>query len=140
MIAVCLTSATASAVVLASTFVLAWTHSIEKVRWEELWRVDGTELVLDEVRVRGHGAGMEPPAQAQLRDGVWHWQPASRHAVLRLTRSPFAPDYDWCFADAACIGLGAILPADGGITEVRACAADAGSLSDETENASHAKR
>ena len=57
-------------------FTLAWTHSIEKIRWEEDWRVtpDGLEIV--EARIRGTGAGMEPPEGAELRDGIWHYRPA----------------------------------------------------------------
>ena len=51
-------------------FTLAWDHSVEKVRWEEDYRVTAAGLLLGEARVRGSGAGMEPPANAVLRDGV----------------------------------------------------------------------
>ena len=48
----------------ATEFTLAWTHSVERVRWEEDWRVEGDRLVAADSRVRGSGAGMDPPAAA----------------------------------------------------------------------------
>lgn len=119
---VCLATAAAAVSLAANAFTLAWTHSIEKLRWEEDWRVAGEVLVLEAVRVRGHGAGMEPAPEAVLRDGAWQWQPRTEHRVLRLTRSGFTPDYEWCAGSAACVPLAALLPSDGGVTEVRACA------------------
>lgn len=127
MIGVCLANAAGAAALAVNAFTLAWAHSIEKVRWEERWRVEAAALVLEAVRVRGFGAGMEPPAEAVLRDGVWEWRPGSRHALLRLTRSGYTADYDWCAGAAlagdepACVPLSAILPADGGVTELRPC-------------------
>lgn len=118
---VCLATAVAGAALAANAFTLAWTHSIEKVRWEESWLVRDNLLVLETVRVRGHGAGMEPPEGAVLRDGAWQWHPRSAHAMLRLTRSEHTADYDWCTERAGCVPMGAILPSDGGITELRPC-------------------
>lgn len=123
MMALCLATSLATAVVAANAFTLAWTHSIERVRWEEAWRVEGEALVLDSVRVRGHGAGMEPGEGATLKDGVWTWHPRTRHAVLRLTRSPHTADYDWCEDGRPCVPLGTLLPSDGAVTELRACPA-----------------
>lgn len=119
--AVCLATSLAAAVVAANAFTLAWTHSIERVRWEEAWRVEGEALVLERVRVRGHGAGMEPAEGAVLHDGAWAWQPRTRHAVLRLTRSAYTADYEWCVQGEACRPLGALIASDGGVTELRAC-------------------
>ena len=48
-------------------FTLAWTHSIEKVRWEEDYRVELDPLTQLPVlhataaRIQGSAAGMEPP-------------------------------------------------------------------------------
>jgi hypothetical protein len=42
-----------------ANFTLAWNHSIEKIRWEEDYRVTAQGLVLEQARVRGNGAGME---------------------------------------------------------------------------------
>ena len=54
---------------------LRWTHSIQKIVWEEDYRREGGALRLVEARVRGTGAGMEPPANAVLREGAWHYTP-----------------------------------------------------------------
>ena len=104
-------------------FTLAWTHSIEKIRWEEDWRVDGDRLALVEARVRGSGAGMEPPAGSTFRDGVWHYDPhVAPLSVLRLTQSDFAPGYELC-ADGDCRPLSGAAPraGNGDVIELRAC-------------------
>jgi hypothetical protein len=83
----------------APVFTLAWMHSIEKIRWEEDYRVVDGRLVLEQARIRGSGAGMEPPAGAVLRDGAWHYRPALAPLErLRLTRSPYTSDYELCMA------------------------------------------
>lgn len=120
MIGVCLVAGALAASVPVEAFTLAWTHSIERIRWEEDWIVRDDGLVLEAVRVRGHGAGMEPPPDAVLRDGAWQWHPRTRHPVLRLTRSGYTDDYDWC-ARGACGPLADVLPSDGGVTELRTC-------------------
>jgi hypothetical protein len=79
------------------SFTLAWNHTIEKIRWEEDYRVTPAGLLLVEARVRGSGAGMEIPDGAVLRDGSWHYQrqlPALQ--PLRLGRTPEAGDYQLC--------------------------------------------
>jgi len=64
------------AVVLAiSAFTLSWTHSVEKIEWQEDWKITPTGLVLDLARVKGSGAGMEPGDGAVLKDGWWVWAP-----------------------------------------------------------------
>jgi len=80
-------------------FTLAWQHSIEKVRWEEDYRLDSGLLTLTEARVRGSGAGMEIPADAHFQDGRWRYVPdIAPLAILRLGRSTFVGDYDLCQA------------------------------------------
>ncbi len=37
-------------------FTLAWTHTIEKIRWEEDYRVTPSGLLLGEARIKGTGA------------------------------------------------------------------------------------
>jgi len=116
---------TAGGVVVAlalDTFTLAWTHSIEQVRWEEDYRVEGTALRLTEARIRGSGAGMDPPAGARLEHGIWHYTPAlPALPVLRLAHSHFTPGYELCH-DGCCKPLIEHLPdlADGTI-ELRVC-------------------
>jgi len=98
----CLAAAAWSLVLPLHAFTLAWTHSIEKIRWEEDYRVEGGLLHLTEARIRGTGAGMEVPEGAVLRNGVWHYRPAvGAVESLRLTRSPYTADYELCW-DGAC--------------------------------------
>ena len=105
-------------------FTLAWTHSVEKTRWEETYRIDGDRLMLVTARVEGSGAGMEPPPSAQLRDGRWTWRPQSAHPELRLTESTFTRDYTLC-ANGRCTDLGERIgaTAEGEVVSVRACEA-----------------
>jgi hypothetical protein len=80
-------------------FTLAWTHSVEKIRWEEDYRVRRDGFTLTESRIRGAGAGMEPPAGSRLEGGVWRYRPAADfHPRLRLTASPYAGDYRLCWS------------------------------------------
>jgi hypothetical protein len=108
-------------------FTLAWTHSIEKTRWEEDYTVrpaadgEGCRLVAGAARIRGSGAGMDPPPDAVLRDGWYVYQPHTPPLrQLLLTRSPYTADYDWC-ENGRCRTLGRILPSDGGVTRLWAC-------------------
>ncbi|HEX7436193.1 MAG TPA: DUF1850 domain-containing protein, partial [Caldimonas sp.] len=73
---VCIAAGGVVVALATQAFTLAWTHSIEKVRWEEDYRVEGTALRLVEARVHGHGAGMEPPPGSRLEGDVWHYTPA----------------------------------------------------------------
>lgn len=112
-------------------FTLAWTHSIEKQRWEEDYELrdgaGGPRLHAVAARVRGSGAGMEPPADAVRRDGWYEYRPhLVEPGALRLTRSEFTPDFEWCAAGVACRPLSALLPSDGGVTLLSACRAPAG--------------
>ena len=106
-------------------FTLAWVHTIEKVRWEEDYAVEvvADDAVLKAVaaRVRGSAAGMEPPPDAQLKNGWYEYKPQiSQPKVLRLTRSGFAADYEFCSA-GLCRPMSDFLPSDGGITLLTAC-------------------
>ncbi|MBD8187306.1 DUF1850 domain-containing protein [Pseudomonas viridiflava] len=83
-----------------SHFTLAWTHTIEKIRWEEDYRVTEQGLLLGEARVRGAGAGMEIPPDAQLQNGSWHYQrQLPPLQPLKLARTPEAGDFHLCFDD-----------------------------------------
>ena len=109
-------------------FTLAWTHSIEKVRWEEDYAVVAApghairaELHALSARVRGSAAGMEPPPDAVLKDGWYVYTPAERAPNgLPLSRSEFVPDYELCVGDQ-CRPLSHWLVSDGGITRLTAC-------------------
>ena len=119
----CLAAGSLAAVLALDTFTLAWTHSIEKIRWEEDYAVQGQVLRLTEARIRGSGAGMEPPDGARLdSQGVWHYVPAlAPLPVLRLTQSAYTAAYELCHA-GRCQVLPEVLPglADG-VVEIRAC-------------------
>jgi hypothetical protein len=122
--AVCLIVAgMVSATLPTEQFTLSWTHSVEKTRWEETYRVDGDRLALIEARIEGMGAGMEPPAGARLAAGWWIWRPSVPPLpALELSRSPYTRDYDICFA-SRCAELGALTGATGtNIVTVKACA------------------
>lgn len=113
----------------ARTFTLAWTHSIEKVRWEEDYAVmpstaDGHSMALAAVkaRVKGSAAGMEPPEDSVLKNGWYEYTPPiSSTQVLRLTRSEFTADYELCLA-TGCQPLSTWLPSDNGISLLTPCA------------------
>lgn len=112
--ALCLTAGALSASLAIQAFTLAWIHSIEKVRWEEDWRVDGLQLQIVEARVKGSGAGMEPPLDSVFRDGAWHYRPVvAPLSRLNLAHSPYAVGYELCL-DNVCQPLAGFLP---GITD-----------------------
>ncbi|MCX7165761.1 MAG: DUF1850 domain-containing protein [Rhodocyclales bacterium] len=119
----CLAAGAVSAVLANNAFTLAWMHSIEKVRWEEDWHIEGTALVISEARIRGSGAGMEPPPGAAFKNGVWHYRPAlSPQSVLRLTHSPHTTGYELC-VDGRCRPLADHLPGidNNAVIEIREC-------------------
>lgn len=108
-------------------FTLAWTHSIEKVRWEEDYAVETKastgqpQLHATRARIKGSAAGMEPPNDAVLQGGWYHYTPSIAHPdSLRLTRSEFTPDYDWCVA-GKCQSMSTLIATDTGITRATAC-------------------
>lgn len=103
-----------------SAFTLAWTHSVEHIGWEEDWRVTPAGLEIVEARVRGTGAGMEPPAEAKLEAGWWRWHPGGGpKAVVVLRRSGATADWRLCphnvngaIVNRECRLLGDIVAAD----------------------------
>ena len=113
-------------------FTLAWTHTIEKIRWEEVYRVTPDGLLLGEARVKGSGAGMEIPDGAELRDGTWHYQrQLPPLQPLRLGRTPEAGDFQLCF-DQRCHAMSEWLgppKADRPALELWSCAVQADSSS-----------
>jgi hypothetical protein len=72
-LSLCLASAGVVKTLAVAAFTLVWTHSIEKVDWQEDWRITPTGLQLVQARVKGSGAGMEPPPEARLVDGWFQW-------------------------------------------------------------------
>ncbi|EXI77295.1 MAG: hypothetical protein AW10_03886 [Candidatus Accumulibacter appositus] len=106
----CLSAGAAASVLAVNAFTLAWTHSIEKTRWEEDWRLEGQQLHVVAARIVGSGAGMEPPADAILRDGIWHYRPSLPPlAEVLLSHSPYAGSYQLC-VDGVCQPIAHYLP------------------------------
>src|SRR2546423_14958681 len=122
-LSLCLASAAVVKTLSIAAFTLAWTHSIEKVEWQEDWRVTSQGLELVQARVKGSGAGMEPPPQARLVDGWFQWQP-KRAAVpqLVLGNSGAAGEWRIC-ADGHCRTLSEIFerPIRAKVTVMSAC-------------------
>ena len=99
-------------------FTLQWTHSVEKIRWEEDYRIAGDKILITAARIQGSGAGMEPPEGAELRDGQWHYRPrVPPMDKLTLARSGYVNDYRLCMNNR-CVSLTDILglPAPAGET------------------------
>ncbi len=61
--------------IVAAAFTLSWIHSVEKTAWAEDWAVQDGKLRIVEARIKGSGAGMEPPDGAVLKDGWWRYVP-----------------------------------------------------------------
>ena len=75
-LSLCLASAGVVKTLQVAAFTLVWTHSIEKTAWQEDWLVTPAGLELVQARIKGFGAGMEPPPDARLVDGWFQWHPA----------------------------------------------------------------
>ncbi len=96
---ICLVAGSMIAPLMAGAITLAWMHSVEKIVWEEDWRSGPAGLELAEARVRGSGAGMEPPPEAKLLNGVWSWKPnLPPQAQVIMRRSGATADWRICMA------------------------------------------
>ncbi|MDQ8726704.1 DUF1850 domain-containing protein [Bradyrhizobium sp. LHD-71] len=94
---VCFIAGTIVKALQVSAFTLAWTHSVEKTDWQEDWRVTRNGLMLVEARVKGSGAGIDPPAHARLVDGWWRWRPPTvSRSEVTLANSGAVPDWRIC--------------------------------------------
>jgi len=119
----CLAAGAVSAVLAVEGFTLAWMHSIEKIRWEEDWRIEAGALVVTEARIRGTGAGMEPPEGSVLKGGVWHYRPTvPPQRVVQLAHSPYTSGYELCIG-GRCRPLADHLPGidNNAVIELREC-------------------
>jgi len=109
---------------LGDELTLRWTHSVQKTLWEEDYRAAAGGVRLIAARVRGTGAGMEPPPEAVFRDGAWHYAP--QLPVLprvALRHSPHVAPYVVC-ASGRCAEIGQWLPglAEDAVVELAPCA------------------
>lgn len=118
---ICLLAGSKVAPLVAGAITLVWTHSVEKIAWEEDWRSTPAGLELVAARVRGSGAGMEPPPEAKLVDGVWSWKPSlppQEQVILR--RSGATADWRICIA-GRCRPMDAYVPAEADPVVMKAC-------------------
>jgi len=92
----------------AVAFTLSWTHSVEKVRWEEEWQVKPGGLKIVEARIQGSGAGMEPPPGSVLQDGWWVYVPdlPLQPEISLATSGATSSAWSLC-AEGRCMTLGA---------------------------------
>ena len=122
-LSLCLTSVGVVKTLAVAAFTLAWTHSVEKVEWQEDWRVTAQGLELVQARVKGSGAGMEPPPEARLVDGWFQWQPTRPPMPeVVLGNSGAAGEWRLC-SDGSCRTLSEIFghAVGANVTTMRAC-------------------
>ena len=120
--ALCLAAGALHVTIPTRHFTLRWQHSIEKIEWDEDYVVAGQWLMLSGARIRGSGAGMDPPPRAWLERGVWHYRVADpwRHELV-LARSSYVQDYDLC-VNGHCQPLSHWIPVEAGPTTITSCA------------------
>ncbi len=122
----CLATAGVVKSLAVASFMLTWTHSVEKIEWQEDWRVTPHGLEVVEARVKGSGAGMEPPPDALLKDGWFHWKPQLPSLPeVALGNSGLAGEWRLCI-DGKCQELSAILgrPVGVSVTTMSVCKPD----------------
>jgi hypothetical protein len=122
-LSLCLASVGVVKTLSVAAFTLVWTHSIEKVDWQEDWRITPKGLELVQARVKGSGAGMEPPADARLVDGWFQWQPRrAPMPELVLGNSGAAGEWRLC-SDGNCRTLSEIFghPIGANVTTMSGC-------------------
>jgi hypothetical protein len=122
-LSLCLASAGIVKTLALAAFTLVWTHSVEKIDWQEDWRVTPNGLVVTQARVKGSGAGMEPPPEARLVDGWFQWQPHVKPMPqVALGNSGAAGEWRLCH-DGSCRTLSEIFghPIGVNVTTMSAC-------------------
>lgn len=105
----CILAAGKTVTLAVTAFTLGWSHSVEKTRWEEDWRIGPDGMRIVEARVRGSGAGMEPPEGAVLQGGWWVYAPGIPAMTHLLLAASGATGGGWsiCAAHSRCIEIGA---------------------------------
>ena len=117
----CLVAGALSVPLLAPSATLAWTHSVEKIVWEEEWRATPAGVVLVQARVRGSGAGMDPPPEARFEGGVWTWTPkVPPQAQVLLRRSGSTADWRVCVS-GTCRAMDSYVPAEADPVALSTC-------------------
>jgi hypothetical protein len=109
LMAVCIATAGGVLKIAATSFILSWTHSVEKVPWREFWNVTSQGLALSEARIKGSGAGMDPPADSVLKDGwyIYHPNIPPRREIVLAASGKTTGGWTFC-SDQKCMELGRI--------------------------------
>jgi hypothetical protein len=107
-VSLCILAAGKTITIAATVFTLSWTHSVEKTRWEEYWRITPAGFEMVEARIKGSGAGMEPPPEAVLKNGWWVYAPEipARPEIVLAASGATGAGWSLCAA-GRCIELGA---------------------------------
>ena len=122
----CLATAGVVKSLAVASFMLSWTHSVEKTEWQEDWRVTPQGLEIVEARVKGTGAGMEPPPDALLKNGWFSWKPRLPPLMeVALGNSGKAGEWRLC-TDGQCQDLSVLLgrPLGEAVTTMSVCKPD----------------
>jgi hypothetical protein len=82
-----------------SLFTLTWFHSVEKVEWQEDWKIINSKLKIIEARVKGSGAGMDPPENSKLIKGWWIYKPkiSAKDELILATSEANIKNWSICF-------------------------------------------
>jgi len=122
-LSVCFASAGVVKALSVAAFMLSWTHSVEKIEWQEDWVIAPQGLEVVAARVKGSGAGMEPPPEARLVNGWFQWtpKPLFLHQVA-LGNSGVAGEWRLC-THGSCRTLSDILghPVGANVTIMSIC-------------------
>jgi hypothetical protein len=118
-VSICLIAGGKAVAFATVAFTLSWTHSVEKTRWEEDWRLTAAGLQIVEARIEGSGAGMDVPDGAVLEDGRWTYVPKlpAQKSLLLAQSGATGDGWELC-ADGACRKVGV---SSDGPAEIRAC-------------------
>jgi len=107
----CVAAGSFSVAIYAPRFTLSWEHAVERVEWRETWRVHTKTMRLIEARIKGSGAGMEPPKDAVLKDGWFVYVPkAGPQTRMAMPDSASAKPVRLCLPDDKCRPIRAFLP------------------------------
>lgn len=122
MVGICLAAAGVTVHLHTAALTLGWTHSIEKIRWEEDWRATPAGLVVTQDRIQGTGAGMEPPPDATFDGKWWRYDPKTPpmpQVILRRSGMTVS-DWDVCIK-GACKPMGSYLPKGADPVTIKEC-------------------
>ncbi|MDX8501234.1 DUF1850 domain-containing protein [Mesorhizobium sp. VK4C] len=115
----CILTAGKTVTLAVAAFTLSWTHSVERTRWREDWKVLPAGLQVVAAWVKGSGAGMDPPEGSVLRNGWWVYAPRIGPQPRLVLAASGATGEGWTLCTAkGCRELG---KAAGETTVVESC-------------------